>query len=77
MLEREQLIEIVVAVSVVLLMLGAMIGIGTNYGGADSSLSPEGGQLLVGTIVGFIVLLTIVGVGLAFALNEPENANSS
>ena len=74
MLERERIIEIVVAVSAVLLMLGVMIGIGVNYGGEDSVLTPEGGELLVGAIVGFILLLTLLGVGLAFALNEPENA---
>ncbi len=73
MLERDRIIEIVVAVSAVFLMLGVMIVIGINYGGEDSALSPEGGELLVGAIVGFIALLTIVGVGLAFALNEPEN----
>ena len=75
MLERERIIEIVVAVSAVFLMLGVMIGIGLNYGGADSTLSPAGGELLVGAIVGFILLLTLIGVGLAFALNDPENAS--
>ena len=69
MLERDQLIEIVVAVSAVFLMLGAMITIGTRYG--NGTLSPEGGELLVGAIIGFILLLTAAGIGLAFYMNEP------
>ncbi|QFU82029.1 DUF7472 family protein [Natronorubrum aibiense] len=73
MVEREQLIEIVVAVTAVFLMLGAMIGIGSQYGATNGGLSPEGGQLLVGAIVGFIVLLTAVGVALAYVLNDPDD----
>ncbi|AGB39616.1 DUF7472 family protein [Natronococcus occultus] len=73
MLERERIIEIVVAVSSVFLMLGAMMFIGSEYGGADSALSPEGGELLVGVIVGFILLLTAVGFVLAYLLNDPAD----
>ncbi|SIR91480.1 DUF7472 family protein [Natronorubrum thiooxidans] len=73
MVEREQLIEIVVAVSAVFLMLGAMIGIGSVYGATNGGLSPEGGQLLVGAIVGFILLLTAVGFVLAYMTNEPDD----
>ncbi|WP_339105252.1 hypothetical protein [Haloterrigena salinisoli] len=73
MLDREQIIEIGVSVSMVLLMLGAMITIGTQYGGSSGTLSPEGGELLVGTITGFIVLMLAVGIGLAYVLNDPED----
>lgn len=73
MLDREQIIEISVSVSMVLLMLGAMITIGTQYGGSSGTLSPEGGELLVGTIVGFILLMLAVGIGLAYVLNDPED----
>lgn len=72
MLDREQLIEIGVAVSAVVLMLGAMITIGSEYG-SESALSPEGGELLVGAIVGFILLLTAVGLVLAYVMNEPDD----
>ncbi|RQG94006.1 DUF7472 family protein [Natrarchaeobius chitinivorans] len=72
MLEREQLIEIVVAVSSIVLMLGAMIYIGQTYG-SDGVLQPEGAELLVAVIVGFIFLLTAVGIGLAVTLNDPED----
>ncbi len=73
MLERERIIEIVVSVASVILMLGVMIGIGSEYGTDNGTLSPEGGELLVGAIIGFILLLTAVGLVLAFLLNEPED----
>lgn len=72
MVEREQIIEIVVAVSAVFLMLGIMIGIGSIYGADNGTLSSEGGEMLVGAIIGFIFLLTAVGIGLAYALNDPS-----
>ncbi|THE66739.1 hypothetical protein D8Y22_01035 [Salinadaptatus halalkaliphilus] len=72
MLERERLIEIVVAVSVVVIMLGTMIAIGSTYSASDDSvLTPDGAEMLVGAIIGFIILLTGVGIGLAYILNEP------
>ena len=72
MLERERIIEIVVAVGSVIVMLAAMIWIGFTYSGTNG-LTEDGGVLLVGAIVGFILLLTVVGVALAFLLNEPED----
>lgn len=71
MLDRNQIIEIVVAVSTVFLMLGTMIGIGSEYGGDNGALSTEGGEMLVFAIIGFILLLTLVGIALAFVMNEP------
>lgn len=73
MLARERLIEIIVAVATVLLMIGVMLGIGTTYGGADGAFSTDGGEMIVGAIIGFIFLLTAVGIGLAYALNDPED----
>ncbi|MWV41713.1 hypothetical protein [Natrialba sp. INN-245] len=73
MLDREQLIEIVVSVSSIVVMLGAMIYIGTEYGTDTGVLQPDGAELLVWTIVGFIFLLTAVGIALAFVLNDPED----
>lgn len=70
--DREQLIEIAVAVGSVLVMIGVMVAVGTTYG-TDGGLTEEGGEILVGVIVGFILLLTAVGIGLAFALNDPED----
>ncbi len=76
MIAREQLIEIIVAVGTVFLMVGVLIGIGTTYGGAEGAFSTEGGEMLVGAIVGFIFLLTAVGIGLAYALNDPEEVET-
>ncbi|WP_254766139.1 DUF7472 family protein [Salinilacihabitans rarus] len=73
MLDREQLIEIGVAVSAVLVMIGAMVAIGTTYS-TDGGLSEQGGTVLVGVIAGFILLMTGVGFALAYVLNEPEDA---
>lgn len=74
MLERERIIEIVAAVSAVLIMLSTMYWIGTTYSDANGNgLEAEGGELLVGAIIGFVVLMTIVGVGLAYTLNDPED----
>ena len=77
MLDRDQIIEIVVAVSSVFLMLGAMLYIGSEYGGANDVLTTEGAELLVGAIVGFILLLTAVGFVLAYVMNEPADGLDS
>ena len=71
MLERERLIEIAVAIPVIFLMIGALLMIASTYGANDNTLSPDGGEMIVGAIIGFILLLTAIGVGLAYALNEP------
>jgi len=77
MLDRDQIIEIVVAVSSVFLMLGAMLYIGSEYGAANDVLTTDGAELLVGAIVGFILLLTAVGFVLAYVMNEPADGLDS
>ena len=77
MLDREQIIEIVVSVSTVALMLGVMIGIGSQYGDEQGTLPAEGGELLVGAIVGFIFLMLAVGIALAYVMNEPGDGLDS
>lgn len=76
MLERDRIVEIVVAVSSVFVMLATMLWIGFTYSG-DNGLSEDGGQLLVVAIVGFILLLTTAGVALAYTLNDPEEGLES
>ena len=75
MLERERIVEIVVAVAAVLTMIAAMLWIGATYGD-ENGLTGEGTDMLVWTIVGFIFLLTVIGVGLAYALNPPEESTA-
>lgn len=70
MLERDRIVEIVAAVGAVVAMLVAMYWVGTTYGNGES-LGAAGGELLVLTVVGFVFVLTAVGVGLAYLLNEP------
>ncbi len=72
MVEREQVIEIGVAVAAVAVMLAAMLTIGSTYGARTVRSHPRV-QMLVGVIVGFIFLMTAVGVGLAYTLNDPED----
>lgn len=72
-LERERIVEAGVAVAVTGLMFVAMFFIGSNYSGDDGGLSPTGGEMLVYAIVGFIVVLTVVGVGLAYTMNDPKS----
>lgn len=77
MLERERIIEIVAAVFSVGLMLAVMYWIGLEYGDTNAGgLNTDGGQLLVGAIIGFIVLLTVVGIVLAFVLNPSVEADT-
>ncbi|WP_254762534.1 DUF7472 family protein [Natrinema marinum] len=73
MLDREQVIEIGVSIAAVVLMLAGMLGVASTYGNGNGTLSTEGGWMLVWVIVGFIVVLTAVGIGLAFLLNDPED----
>ena len=71
MLERDRIVEIVAAVGAVGAMIATMYWIGTTHGNGGN-LGADGGQLLVGAIVGFVLLLTAVGLALAYALNDPE-----
>ena len=73
MLERDSLIETAAAIFSVLLMVSTMMYIGTTYSGSNGELSADGGQLLVAAIVGFVIVMTGVGVVLAYTLNDPED----
>lgn len=67
-IERGQLIEIVVSVAAVGLFVAVLVGIGLTYN--RDSLTEEGGLVLVGAITGFILLMAIVGYGLANVSNQ-------
>ncbi|MFC7232433.1 hypothetical protein ACFQMM_15470 [Saliphagus sp. GCM10025308] len=75
MLERERLIEIGIAIPMVAIMIGAMMVVGENYK-TNGTLTPEGGQLLVGTIIGFVVLMLAVGIALAYVTNDSTDASA-
>lgn len=68
--DRETVVEIVVSVGAVGLFVAAILAIGEIYN--QGGLSTDGGMALVGAIAAFVVLMTLVGVGLAYYLN-PED----
>ncbi|ADJ13802.1 DUF7472 family protein [Halalkalicoccus jeotgali] len=66
--DRETVAEIVVSVGSVGLFVAVLVGIGTTY--SQDGLSADGGVALVGAITAFVVLMTLVGFGLAHYLNR-------
>lgn len=67
--DRRTVIEIVVSVSAVLLFVGLIVWIGHSFNEQD--LTDAGGLALVGAIVLFIAVMTVIGVVLAYVLNRP------
>lgn len=61
--ERETLVEIGVSVVAVLVFVAAVSYVGATYGG--DHLSAEGATMLVASVVGFILLMTVIGVFLS------------
>lgn len=59
-LEQETLLEIGVSVVAVVLFVAAVMVVGATNGG--DQLTSHGATLVVGTVVAFIVLMTLVGV---------------
>ena len=67
MIERDRLIEILVSVTAVGVFVGVLILIGSRYN--DDGFGPDGGVALMGAIVGFVIVMTAIGIGLAYVLN--------
>jgi uncharacterized membrane protein len=61
-LERETLVEIGVSVVAVVLFVAVVAYVGAAYGG--NNLTHQGATMLVGAVVGFVLLMTVVGVAL-------------
>lgn len=57
--DRETLVEAGVAVLLVFGFIGLFVAVGASFGG--DQLDPTGGQALVGGIVAFIVVMSVVG----------------
>jgi len=75
MIERERLIEIGVSVAGVGVMVALLYYIGsthTSEANGHQVLSPSGGELVVYSIVAFIVLMAVVGVILIQTVTVPE-----
>ena len=71
-IEREQKIEIGVSIGGLAVVIGAMMAVGASYS-ADGGLTAQGGQLLIGTIVGFILLMAVTGYLLATKVTADED----
>lgn len=64
-MDRDAAVEAVVALAGVATLAAIVIWIGTTYANAESGLSEQGGLALVAAIAFFIVLMSVVGVGLS------------
>jgi hypothetical protein len=67
-IERGTIVEIIVSVGAVGLFVAVLVGIGDAYN--HGGLSADGGIALVGAIVAFVIGMSIVGIGLAYYLNQ-------
>ena len=65
--ERETLVEVVVAVVAVAVFIVILLAMGVVF--STSGFSGTGGLALVGTIALFVVVMTIAGFWLANSLN--------
>lgn len=68
--DRDTLVEIAVSVGAVGLFVAVIVTIGSVYN--NSGLSEDGAIALVGAIVLFVIVMSAVGVGLAYYMNQPE-----
>ncbi|GEM_PF-2351478 len=75
-LERERVIEIVAAVGAVGLMIAVMMWVGSTYGELTNDgleLVGDGGMMLVGSVIFFILLMAGVGVVLAYTVSAKDD----
>lgn len=70
-LERERVIEIIGAVGAVGIMIATMMWIGSTYA-TDGELTQDGGMMLVGSVIFFILLMAGVGVVLAYKVSGED-----
>ena len=66
--DRDTVVEIAVSVGAVGLFVAVIVAIGSAYN--QGGLSTDGGMALVGAITGFVVVMSLLGLGLAYYLNR-------
>jgi hypothetical protein len=66
--DRETIAEIAVSVGAVALFVGVIVAIGDAYN--QGGLSTAGGLALVGAIAAFVVVMSLLGIGLAYYLHR-------
>lgn len=59
-MDRETIVEAAVSTVAVLVFVAAVVVVGTTYGNDD--LSSSGGLAIVATIVGFVLVMLVVGI---------------
>ncbi len=62
-MDRDAVVEAAVAFVGVGTLAAIILGVGLTYG--DSQLSGDGGLALVGAVAFFIVLMSVIGIGLS------------
>ena len=73
-MDRTDWIELAVSIGAVLVMLTVMVVIGLTYGGEQGVLTADGGLVLAGAVMFFVLFMVAVGYGLAYFLKpEPED----
>lgn len=76
-MDRETRIELVVSIGAVLFMIGVMAGIGMMYGDQQGLLGENGGFVLAGALLFFVLFLTGIGYALAYFVKDPEDADTN
>lgn len=64
-MDRDAVVEAVVAFVGVATLVSIIIFIGTTYAQSNAGLSEEGGLALVGAIAFFVVFMSALGIGLS------------
>jgi hypothetical protein len=64
-IERETVVEAGVSFAAVLVFIAAVAVVGTTFG-TDNGLSGTGGLAVLGAVVLFVVVMTLVGYWLSF-----------
>jgi len=67
-MDRTDWIELAVSIGAVLVMLTVMVVIGLTYGGEQGVLTADGGLVLAGAVMFFVLFMVAVGYGLAYFL---------
>lgn len=62
-MDRDAVVEVIIALLGVAVLAGSIIYIGSAYG--NGTIASEGGIMLVGAIAFFIVLMSIIGIFLS------------
>ncbi|WP_227134021.1 DUF7472 family protein [Halorubellus salinus] len=72
-MDRQDWIEVVVSMASVLVMLAIFVAIGLTYGDAQGVLTVDGGFVLAGAIMFFVLFMVGIGYGLAYLTKSEDD----